>query len=273
MDADVTYHAGSITASKVPMQEVDFHVVLDNGVLTMQPVSFVLDQGTFSGGVIIDAATDTPQTSIDMTIDNVDLSQFKSATAKQPPLQGRVQGRLKVQGAGTSVHKLASNANGTLTFAIPHGQISDTVAELTGINALRALGLLMKNDQQQTEIRCGVVDFQAQNGVLQGKSIFVDTTNVLITGRGNINLDSEKIDLSLQGDPKKLRLVRIRAPISLGGTLLHPGVSIKPEKLMAQAGAATALGVLLTPVGAALALIDPGLAKDKDCAAVMAAAQ
>jgi uncharacterized protein involved in outer membrane biogenesis len=96
---------------------------------------------------------------------------------------------------------------------------------------------------------------------------------VLITGRGDIHLDSEKLDLSLQGDPKKLRFVRIRAPISLGGTLSHPGVSIKPEKLIAQAGAATALGVLLTPVAAALAFIDPGLAKDKDCAAMMAEAQ
>jgi AsmA family protein len=43
--------------------------------------------------------------------------------------------------------------------------------------------------------------------------------------------------------------------------------------LVAQAGVAAALGTLLTPFAAALAFIDPGLAKNKDCSAVMAEVQ
>jgi hypothetical protein len=56
------------------------------------------------------------------------------------------------------------------------------------------------------------------------------------------------------------------------GTLLHPAVGIKADKLAEQAGAAAALGVLLTPVAAAIAFIDPGLAKDQDCSTVLAQA-
>jgi uncharacterized protein involved in outer membrane biogenesis len=103
--------------------------------------------------------------------------------------------------------------------------------------------------------------------------VFIDTTSVLITGRGNVDLRDEHLDLSLQGDPKKLRMLRLRSPITLHGTLLHPAVGIKVDKLLAQAGVAAALGTLLTPAAAALALIDPGLAKDKDCSAVLAEAQ
>jgi AsmA family protein len=95
---------------------------------------------------------------------------------------------------------------------------------------------------------------------------------VLITGRGKIDLDSEDIDLALQGDPKKLRFLRLRSPIALHGTLLHPAVGINVGKLAEQAGIATALGVLLTPVAAAIAFVDPGLAKDKDCSSVLAQA-
>jgi uncharacterized protein involved in outer membrane biogenesis len=270
MDADVTYRAGSITASKLPLKQVSLHLLLNQGVLKMDPLSFEFDQGRFSGSVIIDGAKDSPETTIDMGIDNVNLAEFKSAKAKEAPLQGELRGRVKIHGRGTSIHKLASVADGTISLAIPNGQVNEAIAELTGINVIKGLGLLFNNNQPQTAIRCGVVDFQAQNGLLSGRSIFVDTTNVLITGRGDIHLDTEKMDLSLQGDPKKLRMVRIRSPIALGGTLDHPSIGIKPGKLLAQAGAATALGVLLTPVAAALAFIDPGLAKDKDCAAVLA---
>ncbi len=272
MDADVTYQAASVTAPKVPLQHVGFHLVLNDGVLTIDPLSFVLDAGKFSGKVQIDARNAVPVSSIDMRIEGVDLAQFKSATMKQAPLQGSMEGRFQFHGNGSSIHKFASNSDGSLSVVIPHGQISDVLAELTGINVLKGLGLLMAKGQSQTEIRCGIVDFKAHQGSLNTTTVYVDTTNVLITGRGKIDLTDEDIDLALQGDPKQLRLLRLRSPISLHGTLSHPAIGIKADKLAEQAGVAAALGVLLTPVAAAIAFIDPGLAKNKDCSTVLAQA-
>ncbi len=272
MDADVTYHANSVVAPKLPMKEVDFHLQLHDGVLRLDPLSFVLDTGKFSGSVAIDARKNVPETTIDMGIDNVDLGQFKSASAKQPPLDGSLVGRLKIHGFGTSVHKLASTADGSISVALPQGQMNNALAELTGINVIKGLGLLLSEKQKDTQIRCGIVDFQAQQGMLDSKSVFIDTTNVLITGRGDIDLKDEKLNLTLQGDPKKIRLLRLRSPITLHGTLLHPAVGVKVDRLIAQTGIAVALGTLLTPAAAALALIDPGLAKNKDCSAVLAQA-
>jgi len=272
MDADVTYRANSVVAPKLPMKQVDFHLQLHDGVLLMNPLSFVLDAGKFAGSVKIDAHQNVPETTIDMGLHDVDLGQFKSASAKQPPLDGSLVGRLQIHGFGASVHKLASSADGSVSVALPQGQMNNALAELTGINVINGLGLLLSDKHKDTEIRCGVVDFQAQNGMLDSKSVFIDTTNVLITGRGDVDLKDEKLDLTLQGDPKKIRLLRLRSPIILHGTLLHPVVGVKADKLIAQAGIAVALGTLLTPAAAALALIDPGLAKNKDCSAVMAQA-
>jgi hypothetical protein len=64
--------------------------------------------------------------------------------------------------------------------------------------------------------------------------------------------------------------VRLRAPISVGGSLSKPSVGIKPEKTLLQAGAGTVLAALLTPIAAVLAFVDPGLAKNADCSALMA---
>jgi AsmA family protein len=273
MDADVNYQARSVMAPKMPMKEVRFHLLLNNGVLKLDPLSFVLDSGKFDGNVTIDAGKEVPESTIDMGIDNVDLGQFKSAKLKEPPLQGSMSGRLKIHGYGASVHKLASSADGTLSIALPTGQMNEALAELTGIDVTKGLGLLLSQKEPNAAIRCGVIDFQAQKGTLDARSVFIDTTNVLITGRGHVNLDNERLDLSLQGDPKKVRFFRLRSPITLHGTLLHPAVGVKPENLVAQAGIAAALGTLLTPFAAALAFIDPGLAKNKDCSAVIAEAQ
>jgi uncharacterized protein involved in outer membrane biogenesis len=107
---------------------------------------------------------------------------------------------------------------------------------------------------------------------LNAKTMVLDTTNMLITGRGGINLATERLDLSLQGDPKKVRLVRLRSPIRVGGSLSKPQVGIKPDKALLQAGTGTVLATLLTPIAAILAFVDPGLAKDADCSALVAQA-
>jgi len=267
MDADVAYKAKAVTAPKVPMKEVSFHLVLEDGLLTMDPLSFVLDHGKFSGSVRIDARRDVPQTNIDMAIEGVDLSQFKTKTMTEPPLSGSLLGRFKIHGAGTSIHKLASTMDGEISVVIPHGEINEALAELTGINVTRGLGLLLKKDENKTSIRCGVLDFQAQQGVLSAKNLFVDTTDVLIQGGGDIQLDSEALNLAIHGDPKKLRLTRVRSPITVKGTLRHPAVGVDVGKLAGQGAVAAALGTLLTPVAALIAFIDPGRAKDKDCVA------
>jgi len=100
----------------------------------------------------------------------------------------------------------------------------------------------------------------------------LDTATVLITGHGDINLATERLDMSLQGDPKTVRLLRLRSPIRVGGSLSKPEVGIKPEKALLQAGTGAVLATLLTPVGAILAFVDPGLAKDANCSALVAQA-
>jgi uncharacterized protein involved in outer membrane biogenesis len=85
-----------VTAPKVPMQKVHFHLVLDAGLLTIDPLSFVLDQGKFSGNVRIDARQDIPNTAIDMHIEDVNLESIQIGAMKQSPLEGTSGRTLRV---------------------------------------------------------------------------------------------------------------------------------------------------------------------------------
>jgi hypothetical protein len=272
MDADVTFKAQSVTATKMPIEQLQFHLMLDKGVLRLDPLSFALSQGRFAGTVRIDAAASVPESDIDMNLENVDLSQFKPASAKDAPLQGTLTGRIKLHGIGESPHKFASSADGSVRMIVPHGQIRAALAELAGIDVANGLGLLLTQNQQEADLRCGVASFQAEQGRLNASAIVLDTTNVLITGHGNIDLKSERLDLVLQGQPKKIRFFRVRAPIDVAGTLSKPRIAIDPAKPLLQAGAGTVLAVLLTPLAATIAFVDPGLAKNADCAALLAQA-
>jgi len=101
-------------------------------------------------------------------------------------------------------------------------------------------------------VRCALASFKAENGTLKAQTLVLDSDTMLINGEGSIHLDSETLDLALRGYPKGLRLLRLRSPVLIRGSLTHPEASISAHN-------------------AVLAIVDPGLAKNADCAALLAA--
>jgi AsmA family protein len=272
MDADVQFKASSIEAGKVPFTQVSLHAKLKDGLLALDPVQFEMPQGRLSAAITIDARQAIPQVRMDARATDIDLAQLKgSAAASAAPLTGVLQARAVIKGRGDSVHNVMKDADGSFAAVIPHGDIRSAFAELTGID-LAGLGLLLTKDQARAPIRCGVARFDVVGGTAQAQSIVLDTQNVLITGGGKINLGSEQLDLTIHGQPKKIHLVRVRAPVDIKGVLTKP--SFQPDKgqLLKQGGVAVALGALLTPLAAMLAFVDPGLAKDQDCSQLLAQA-
>jgi AsmA family protein len=271
MDADVRFSAVSIESGKVPFKQVNLHVTLKDGVLALDPVRFEMPEGRLSGVINIDARRNVPKVRMDVRATNIKLDQIKGAGPA--PVGGVLQARAVIEGRGDSVHDLMSNATGSFVAVIPHGDIRSAFAELLGINVASGIGLLVTKNEDHAAIRCGVAKFDIENGAANAQNIVVDTQNVLITGHGNVNLGTEKLDLSIQGQPKKVTIVRVRSPVNIKGELAKPSFALDKVHVLKQGAIAAALGTLLTPLAAVLAFVDPGLAKDQDCGQLLGQTQ
>jgi uncharacterized protein involved in outer membrane biogenesis len=270
MDGDVRYRAQSIQAGSFPFKEVALHIKLDAGVLSLDPFAFVLPQGRLAGAAYIDARKEVPNVRIDVRVHDIQLDQLKGkAPGAAPPLAGVMQARAVIEGTGDSLHRVMSDANGTFTIILPQGEVRSAFAELTGINVAKGLGLLVTGDKDRAEVRCGVAQFDIRDGVMSAQTVVFDTTNVKITVHGNARLGPEELDFSVKGDPKKLTFTRLRTPIEIGGHLLKPSFGVNAGSVLKQGAIAAALGTVLTPLAAVIAFVDPGLAKDENCAALL----
>ncbi|WP_116810465.1 AsmA family protein [Steroidobacter cummioxidans] len=274
MDADVRFQAGTIDAGSVPLQKVAFHVQLDDGLLTVSPFEFQMPQGALSGTARIDARGKIPQTKLDIRIKDVQLDQLKGKKPDaQPPLEGVIHGRAIIEGPGDSVHSLMAGADGRVSLILPSGEVNAALAELTGINVARGLGLLLKGNDDKAPIRCGVAQFEVKDGTMRADNVVFDTQDVRITTRGEVRLGPEELDLSIKGEPKKLRIARLRTPVEVNGHLLDPSIGVNVGKVAGQGAVAAAIGVVLTPLAAIIAFVDPGLAENENCAALLDSAK
>jgi uncharacterized protein involved in outer membrane biogenesis len=273
MDALLDFSADKVNARKLPLKEFAMMLNLRDGVLKADPLSFTTPQGKITGTVQVDATGKVPVTDIDLRLTGLQLSNFKPKNAPEAPVDGVLRGRIKLHGSGGSVARFVSTSDGTVTFVMPRGEVREAFAELTGINVSRGLGLLLRRDDDKAPIRCGVADFTAKDGVLHAKNLVFDTKDVLITGKGSVNLDQEVYDLNIQGHPKKFRLLRLRSPIAIKGALRKPDFGLDSGNSIGQTGIAAALAAVAAPLAAVIAFVDPGLAEDADCSGLLAEAK
>ena len=267
MDAAVDYSADDIRSRDFPLRGVQAHIDLHGAVLTLRPLAFQFAYGRLAGSLAIDARAPMAVTSVDARITGMKVEQF--LRMNPPAATGLLEARAQLSGSGNSVQTVAATANGPVTFVVPHGEFREKLAELSGINLIN--GLLI-GGRAETGLRCAVAHFDTRSGVMHAPYFVFDTDPVRIEGKGAIDLRDETLDLTVVGKPKEFRIGRIRAPIRITGPLANPHIGIEAGPALAQGGIALALGFLFPPA-AILPFVDPGLAKDANCAGLLTQAR
>lgn len=249
-NATITFHAKELDAGRLSFRMVAGKMSIDHGLVVVPQLSADLPDGKVSAHVRFDGRPDVPTATLDLNATDVRLGQLSKKDPTQPPLDGPLRGHLKLTGRGRSIHEIAADGNGSLTAILPEGTMRASLAELTGID-FRGLRMLLTKNKDETPVRCAVARFDLHKGTLTSQTLVIDTDPVLITGAGTIELDTEALDLQIQGHPKHVRMLRVQAPVAIQGTLAHPSVGVEKE-------------------GRRFKLVDPGQGKDVDCATLLA---
>ncbi|RZJ04044.1 MAG: AsmA family protein [Brevundimonas sp.] len=273
MDGTLRYRAARVKRNELDIRQVDIGADLKSGILNLDPVAFTFNRGELRGTAKINATRNTPYSAVDFRLRGYPLESIIPARNGAPTVTGSALGRAKLEGAGASVHDFAAGSKGTLSLVVPHGQIRSAFAELLGINVTAGLGKLLGGDTSSSEIRCAVADFTVSGGTATARTFVIDTTPVLARGAGTIDLGAETMNLRIDGETKEPRLIRLWSPIVAQGPLTAPRVSIDTGSVVAQGGFAAALGALVNPLVALLPFVDPGLAEDANCGALIASAR
>jgi AsmA family protein len=247
--ANVKFQAQQVATARVTLSAVAVKMSIDRGVLTLNPLSADVLDGKLNVQLKIDARTEIPGVDLDVRLIDMQLGQYARKADKPPAIEGPLQLRATLSGHGKSVHEVAASAGGTLRVTLPSGTVRDSLAELTGID-LRGLGLLLTKSKKEVAVRCGIAKFRVQSGRFSAEELLLDTEPVLIVGEGAVDLNDEAVDFVLRGHPKSVRLLELRAPIVIHGTLKAPKIGIETRD-------------------SKLVLIDRGKTNDADCESLL----
>jgi AsmA protein len=264
MDADVRLQVQSLLRDSARwVDTLQVRLLLQDRVLRLDPLSFGIAGGDLLAQVSFDARNEPLRGHASARLSGLKLARLLPAAELQKDLVGRLDGDLDLRGRGASIGRMLAIADGHLRLSAGKGQVSRLLMEQSGLHLLEILRLNLLGDQT-VAVNCARLDFQVAQGVMQARTLMMDTAVNTLLGSGQVNLAQETLDLTVVPRTKVVSLVSLRTPIHITGGFGNPDVAVDRGRLLARGAGALALG-LINPILALVPLVDPGPGVQAGC--------
>jgi uncharacterized protein involved in outer membrane biogenesis len=271
MDADVRFTGKRIVRkSNLPVNDLSTHLVLDDGVLTLEPLALSAADGDLKAYVKLDGRKNPMHGDAKLSLRHLKLSKLFPTVDLMHTSLGQINGDAKLDGDGNSVAALLGTSDGEVKILINNGAVSKLLLEEIGLNVGNIIITKLVGDKPE-KLNCAAADLAARQGLWRPRIFVIDTKPMTINVDGSINLANETLDLTIHPHSKGVRVLSLRSPLYLRGTLKHPDAGVEKGPLLARGAGAAVLGAVAAPVAALAALIAPSHDEENACRGVIEA--
>jgi uncharacterized protein involved in outer membrane biogenesis len=139
------------------------------------------------------------------------------------------QGELFIESSLVSrapeVNQVVNHLEGTFAMALfPE----DFNAEFLDIWASNLIFALLPGGESDKKMNCMVAVFEVENGNMKSKTTFLDSTDVIVRARGDIDLVNRQLDLLVAPQSKREKFLSVSAPIKVKGPFSDFTVAVAP---------------------------------------------
>ena len=257
MDADVRFAGKRIVHSEqLPFNDLSAHVILEDGLLRLEPLRFGVAGGNLASRIRLDGRTTPMQGRARLSARGFKLKELFPTFAPMQTSFGQLNGDADISGRGNSVAALLGSSNGDLRLLINDGAISRSLMEIAGLNVGNyVIGKLFGDED--VKINCAAADVGIKDGLATTRLFLFDTENAIIYINGTANFASEQLDLKVTPESKGVRLFSLRSPLYVRGPFAKPNAGVQAVPLALRGAGMVALGVVAGPAAGLLALIAP----------------
>lgn len=268
IDADVKITGRKIVRdASLPIENLDTHLHLQDRIVTLTPLNFGVAGGNMIANIKLDGRDNIIKAEAKISARHLKLKQLFPGFQPMQASFGEVNGDTSLSATGNSIASMLATSNGEIKALINEGTISKLLLEQIGLNLGNVILSQVFGDKQ-VKLNCMATDLSVTNGLIQTRTLIVDTEDAVLYISGNIDLAKEKLDLTINPKSKGLRIVSLRAPLYVTGDFKTPKVNVDKGVMALKAGGAIILGAV-APISALLPLVNVGTEEENKCVALL----
>ncbi len=247
IDADFDISADEILLNDIKIGESRLKLNVDNGRMTADIPELAMYGGQGSGRLVVNARGATPSFAGNFDMDAVNAQPLSLDLMKHDNLLGLGAFKLDFTASGDNQAAIMSSIDGAGGFDLSNGALKGVnIAKLAqAANSLRAGGInptalanavaTARGPREETDFSTFLSNFSIADGLVNAPTISMNGPYVTMTGKGQVNLAAQTIDLRLA--PKATTTAdgaegqSIAIPVRVGGTFAQPSIGIDGETL------------------------------------------
>jgi uncharacterized protein involved in outer membrane biogenesis len=173
----------------------------------------------------LDQTAEGLHSKLDVNIDGFELGGLLKTLDLNSDAGGELYVDASLDATAPTVREMPRTVGGRFDLALFPRNISADVLDLWASNLIFAL---MPSDEDGTkQMNCLVSRFEIEDGIMHSKVIMLDSTDVIVRGKGDINLGERELDLIFAPQAKLERFLSVSSPMSVSGPFddFHVGMA------------------------------------------------
>jgi len=123
------------------------------------------------------------------------------------------------------VRQAVNHLEGTFAMAVFPEDINARFLDIWASNLIFAL---LPGGESDKKMNCMVAVFEVENGNMKSKNTFLDSTDVIVRARGDIDLVNRELNLLVAPQSKREKFLSVSAPIKVKGPFSDFTVAVAP---------------------------------------------
>ena len=197
LQLDTGVNIGELIINAIPIRQLAVNATANEGLITVNPLSGQLYEGSFKANASIDARNQTPRWQVQAKVSDVKTLPLLSQLAEMQQFSGLANIDLDLNTTGNRVSTLRNNAKGQANVAIKQGKF-----EGTSMSAYACEGIaLMHKENIDTSTWPKVTNFEDLSGAvtingntLSNSALTAQLKGMALEGKGAIDIASMDLD-------------------------------------------------------------------------------
>ena len=222
---------GQLVVNKAKIEDLHLQIKAKNGIFNLDPLKLNMYQGNVSGVGNFNVQTNTPKSSLDLNVENIQVGPLLRDVLEKDILEGVTNARIKLAMSGDDAPMIKKTLNGNGEVRFNDGAIIGI--DLAGMvrNVKTAFGLEQKPAQRpRTDFAELNAPFSINQGNVHTPQTSLKSPLIRVMAAGDANLVKETLDFRVE--PKVVGTIKgqgdtdqrsgLMVPVLVTGTFSKP---------------------------------------------------
>jgi uncharacterized protein involved in outer membrane biogenesis len=195
-------------------------VLADTNNFRLQPIKVTVPSGDIDAEYVVARTASGVETVLNIYVERLEYGDLLRLL--DPGVDQEARGYIYLDTSLTSktptTRKPASAMEGEFELMIIPANVLAGALDLWATNLVIAVLPTPADRENRKKLNCMVANFSVDDGVMKSNTVLLDTTQVIVRGRGDIDVASQTLDMMVAPQAKREKFFSMSTPITITGS-------------------------------------------------------